>query len=99
MRALTDLSADHATGNVVRSELVQGGRKGGGGGSNGYPGLLFFLSVLIRVFSSSFSHEPVGVYQQIDTRPSLKGGVTCYEHDLKFAKIILNANLENSPGT
>lgn len=57
------------------------------------------LSVLARVFSSNSFHDPVGVYQQIDTRPSLKGGVIYDEHDLKFAKIILNANLENSAGT
>lgn len=63
------------------------------------PDFFFLLSVLTRVFSSNSSHEPVGAYQQIDTRPSLKGGVVHYEHDLKFAKIILNANLENSSGT
>lgn len=96
MRALTDLSADHAAGNVVNSCKVGGKGRGAG---NGYPGLSFLLSVLIRVFSSNSSLEPVGAYQQIDTHPSLKGGVTCYEYDLKFTKIILNANLENSPGT
>lgn len=95
MSALTDLGANHAAGNAVWSELLQGGRKGEGGQLSRTS--FSSLSVLARVFSSNSSHEPVGVYQQIDTRPSLKGGVMC--DDLKFATIILNANLENSAGT
>lgn len=72
------------------------GREGKGPAS-ACPGLfIFLLSSYSGVFQQLLPWAAI-TYQLSDTRPSLKGDVMYY--GIKFAWIILNTGLENSPGT